>query len=108
MPRRGGKSMRVPRLAAAAAALAIVLPTSSASALDHTIPAAKLLLKRSASGKEKLVLISKERTFPIGAVGSPDDPSIAGVHIDLFSPNGPAQASFDIPAGVGNPGWKLN
>ncbi len=99
--------MSVRRLVARAAFLAAFLAAGAAHALDHTIPAVKLRLRLLPSGKEQLLLFSKNPLLPIGAVGSPDDPSLAGAHIELFSPNGPAHTLFDVPAGLGNPGWKL-
>ena len=84
-----------------AVSLTVLLCASSAHALDHTIPAAKLRLKRSASGKESLVLLSKQPAFPV------EDPSVVGATVELFSGSG-GHATFAIPPGLGTPGWKVN
>lgn len=84
-----------------AVSLAVLLCASSAHALDHTIPAVKLRLKRSASGKESLLLVSKQPAFPV------EDPSVVGATVELFAGDG-GHATFTIPPGLGDPGWKVN
>jgi len=54
-------------------------------------------MKRAASGRERLLFVSKQPGFPL------EDPSTAGARVELLSPSG--YASFDVPAGLGNPGW---
>jgi hypothetical protein len=90
-----------PRSGLVAAVLVPLCLASSVHALDHTIPASKLRLKRSSSGKEGLLLVSKQPGFPI------DDPSLGGATVELFGGNG-GHASFVVPPGIGNPGWKVN
>src|SRR5262249_36219621 len=70
----------------------------------------KLQLRRSSSGKEKLVFQSKDPTFAFPAVGSADDPATGtpgGLKVELFSQNDAARPSFVAPAGVGKPGWRV-
>jgi len=51
-------------------ACAVLLPAIRAAALDRLITGKKLQLRRSSSGKQKLVFQSKVPTFAFPAVGS--------------------------------------
>lgn len=93
--------MSGPRPVSLVVPIAVLCLASAAHALDHTIPAAKLRLTQAPSGKESLILVSKQPGFPV------DDPSVGGATIELFAGNG-GYASFAVPSGLGNPGWKVN
>ena len=59
-----------------------------AVATDQPISGAKLTLRRSSSGKEKLVFVSKDPLFLFPAIGSADDPgtgSPGGATLELES-----------------------
>jgi hypothetical protein len=91
-------------------ALVLVLVVAHAAAgiaADRSIGAVKLELKRTSSGKEKLTFTSKDVNFLFPALGGPDDPSTGGATITLVSPV-EAPVSFPVPAGVGNPGWRVS
>lgn len=96
--------MSVGRVAICSLLLALTIAPAQA---DQTISAAKLRMKRASSGKEMLTFLSKDPNFPLGFPGSDDDPSVAGTRIDLFTANGPAHAFFNVPPGVGKPGWNV-
>ena len=88
--------------------LACALPHVAAAA-DQPISGAKLTLRRSASGKEKLTFVSKDPAFLFPAIGSADDPGTGtpgGATIELASDAEPSGASFTAPPGVGKPGWR--
>ncbi len=91
-------------------ACAVLIPALRAAALDRPITGKKLQLRRSASGKQKLVFQSKDPAFAFPAVGSADDPATGtpgGLQVELFSQNDPARPVLSAPAGVGKPGWKV-
>jgi hypothetical protein len=93
-------------LLALATFLAVAAP---ARALDRPISAVKLVLKRAASGKEKLTFTSKDPAFLLPAPGGGDDPSTGtpgGATIELFSHEG--TTTITIPGGTGSPGWTAN
>lgn len=100
--------MRVLRVALLAA---LVFPVAVASAIDKPIAATKLLLKRSSSGKESLVFVSKDPAFLFPTIGSNDDPasgSPGGALIELFSDADSTGGAFVVPPGIGKPGWKVS
>lgn len=73
-----------------------------ASGIAQPIEAKKLILKRSPSGRETLVFVTKDPTVPFPTTGSADDPSAgAGMLVELLSAN---EGTFSIflPAG---PAW---
>ncbi len=77
-----------------------------ASAADHPLESAKLMLKRSASGTETLQFVVRDPGFPFPAIGSSDDPSGGGAVLELVSAAEPGGVTFVVPAGVGTPGWR--
>ena len=80
-----------------------------ASALDQPLRGDKLSLKRTASGKEKLVFVSRSIFTTVPAPGSPDDPAAGtpgGATVELFSGNEGAVALL-VPSGAGQPGWAV-
>ncbi|HEV7734470.1 MAG TPA: hypothetical protein VGR62_20015 [Candidatus Binatia bacterium] len=84
--------------------------STPALATDQPIAGTKLLLKRSASGKESLVFLSKDPAFLFPAIGSLDDPatgSPGGALLELFADAGSATGAFAIPPGLGKPGWAV-
>jgi hypothetical protein len=90
---------------AVAAVLVALLCPALAVADDHPITGAKLQLKRSNSGKQKLVFQSKDPTVPFPAKGGPDDPEIVGASIQIVTPGAPASESFSAPSNGTQPGW---
>jgi hypothetical protein len=86
-----------------ASILAATLLVAAAGAADRPISASKLQLKRSGT-KESLTFVSKDRTFPFPAIGSPDDPQTAGAVLDVVPFPGTAVA-LALPPGTGKPGW---
>lgn len=88
----------------------VLLVGAAAHAADQPIAGTKLVLKRSASGKESLTFLSKDPAFLFPAIGSADDPatgSPGGALLELFSDGDPVVGSLAIPPGVGKPGWKV-
>jgi hypothetical protein len=86
--------------------LTALLAPLAARAVDQPIAGKKLIIKRSGSGAEKLVWISKDAGFLFPAIGGADDPAdTAGATVDIFSENEAGDGSLTMPAGVGNPGW---
>jgi hypothetical protein len=81
-----------------------VFLSSVADGADQPISGAKLILTRTTSGREKLVFISRDPAFLFPAPGGPDDPSTGGARIELLAATAPG-AAFDLPPGVGTPGW---
>lgn len=87
----------------------VLLATSLAAAEDRPIAAVKLVLKRSGSGSEKLVFVSRDPAFLFPTIGGVDDPatgSPGGALLELFSQH-EGRAAFAIPPGVGEPGWTV-
>jgi hypothetical protein len=85
----------------------LVAGALDARGADQPVSAAKLVLRHTSSGQEKLGFVSRDPAFPFPAVGSADDPSTGtpgGVVIELFSPNAGA-ATLDVPSA---PGWKIH
>jgi len=81
-----------------------------AAAIDQPISGAKLTLRRSSSGKEKLVFISKDPSFLFPAIGSADDPATGtpgGAIVELSSISDPDAVGAGAAPGVGNPGWQV-
>jgi hypothetical protein len=98
----------MPRLVALFVVFLVVTAWSAdSSAVDRPISATKLLLKRSPSGKERLVFVSNDPAYLSPTLGDGNDPSTGtpgGARIELFS-SGPTSVAFDMPAGSGTPGW---
>jgi len=79
-----------------------------AVAIDQPISGAKLTLRRSSSGKEKLVFVSKDPLFLFPAIGSADDPGTGtpgGATLELESTGESTQVVVEAPPVVGKPGW---
>ena len=74
--------MRV--VVSALALLSLIAPVTHA--YDVPVTGATLLLKQSASGKQKLVFQSKDPTFPFPAHDGPEDPMNVGATIELITP----------------------
>ena len=75
----------------------------------HPVTGTKLVLKKSASGKETLVFVTKDPSVYVPPFGGPDDPSTIDTQIEVYSP--PEQSStfeITVPSGVGNPGWQTS
>lgn len=70
---------------------------------DRRVSGARLSLRRTGSGKEKAVFVSRDPAlvFPVSASG--DDPVVVGATVDLLSP-AEGSASFDLPAS----NWSVN
>jgi len=86
------------------------LQVAPAGVSDQPIGAIKLIIKIAASGKEKLVFVSKDPAFLFPPLGSDDDPangSPGGAIIDLLTRDG-GNATFTVPPGESPaPGWKV-
>jgi hypothetical protein len=84
-----------------------ILLAAGAGATDHPVSGRKLVVKRAASGAEKLVFVSKDPALPFPAIGGADDPasgSAGGAVVDVFTQT-EGMVSFVAPAGLGKPGW---
>jgi hypothetical protein len=103
-------SHRTRALALSALAAVLVFDVALATAADKPVSGQKLQLKRSSSGKEKLVFLTKDPSFLFPAIASADNPASGapgGMTIELFSQTEPSAPSLAVPPGVGNPGWKI-
>jgi hypothetical protein len=86
-----------------------VLLAGTAGAADQPVAGRKLLIKRAASGAEKLVFASRDPAFLFPAIGGSDDPasgSPGGAMVEVFTQTG-GQASYVVPPGLGKPGWRV-
>jgi hypothetical protein len=75
-------------------------------ALDQPIDGTRLVVKRSASGVERLLFVSRDPRVPFPAVGSADDPATGtsiGMIVALFSGAHSRCPTFLAPAGAGMP-----
>ena len=75
----------------------------------HPVTGTKLVLKKSASGRETLTFITKDPTVYVPPFGGADDPTLITTQIEVYSP--PEQSGlFEItmPPVVGNPGWQTS
>jgi len=79
--------------------------TGATLCTDQPVDAASLVLKRTAS-HQKITFVSRDPRTLFAAGGGPNDPSLSGLTIDLFSAS-EGSASFDVPPGLGSPGWTL-
>ena len=77
--------------------IAFLVTGTSAGATDQPVPGTRLILKVSASGREKLSFRSNG-TFMIPPPGSPDDPTQAGASLQLLNPNTGESFTFDLPS----------
>ena len=76
---------------------------------DRPISAAKMTMKRTASGRKTLTFVSKFLNLPFPAIGTSDDPATGtpgGIKVELFS-GSEGIVEFTAPRGVGKPGWKV-
>jgi hypothetical protein len=82
----------------------------AARAADQPIGAIKLIIKIAASGKEKIVFVSKDPAFLFPPLGGNDDPgngSPGGALIDILTRDG-GNFTFSVPPGESAaPGWKV-
>lgn len=86
------------------ALLVVVVVAVPAAAVDRPISGASLTLKRSASGRELAGFVSKDALALFPTIGGGDDPSTAGLVVELFAPSHPT-ATFAVNPGSGSPGW---
>jgi hypothetical protein len=91
------------RRVVAAVLLTLAAPTLVA-AIDHPISGAKVVLKQSSSGKQKLVFQSRDPSFPFPPASGSDDPENAGATIEVITP-GATGGPFTAPANAVQPGW---
>jgi hypothetical protein len=78
--------------------------SSVADGADQPISGAKLILTRTASGREKLVFISRDPAFLFPAPGGRTIPRRRRAHRTAAA-TAPG-AAFDLPPGVGTPGCR--
>lgn len=83
---------------------ALLLITSGgatdAAAADQPIEGTKLVLTRSASGKEKLVFVSSDPAFTTPAATGAGDPTLTGITIDLYSGLDGASTDLTVPDAI--------
>jgi len=84
----------------------LLLGVETTHALDQGVAGLSLLVKRSTSGKEKLVVVLKDPALLFPAMGSSDDPTVAGLRVELFPGNGGPGAALVIPPGLAATHWK--
>jgi hypothetical protein len=80
----------------------------SIHAEDRPIDGRALKITQTATGA-RLVFVSRDPSLLFPAAGSADDPatgSPAGAVVEIFAQSEPSQ-SLSAPAGLGNPGWKV-
>jgi hypothetical protein len=82
--------------------------TSMIPPSHHPVTGAKLVIKKSANGRESLTFVTRDPTIFVPAVGSAADPTTNEVTIEVHSPVGHSYYDIDVPPGVGNPGWTIN
>jgi hypothetical protein len=82
--------------------LALAVGVGPAVAADHPVEGRKLVMKRSASGNEKAVFLSKDTALVGPTLGGSDDPMLVGATVDFCSDAG--SASFSLPASS----WRAN
>lgn len=82
--------------------IAVGVAAGGAQAVDQPIEGRKLVMKRSASGKEKAVFLAKDSEIPAPSPGGSDDPVQVGATVEFCSNAG--SASFSMPAS----NWKSN
>lgn len=83
--------------------LSLLCCASIAHAADRPIDALRLKLKEG-HGKKALVFLSRDPSFLVPAIGSADDPALAGMTVYLLLAN-QASYTFNVPSGSGDPGW---
>jgi hypothetical protein len=71
----------------------------AAQAADRPISAETLSIKRSGSGVDTIVFVSKDPSFLFPAIGSADDPRATGMEIDYFPANQGVGTNTGIPRG---------
>ncbi|MEW6268968.1 MAG: pectin acetylesterase-family hydrolase, partial [Thermodesulfobacteriota bacterium] len=96
---------------AALAAALLAASTLSAGAADFPVSGASLVLRRARGGAETLSFVSHDTALPLPAVGGPDDPSVAGVLVEVVALDDPSVGVLEVPPGVapraGRPGWRV-
>jgi hypothetical protein len=86
--------------------ITVCILQGTAAAVDVPVPGRSLSL-RSKNGRETLAIRLSDPAIPLVASG-PDDPSVAGLSLELFSAGPFPQAStLFVPSGVGDPGWTV-
>ncbi len=83
----------------------LTLALGDAWALDRAVVGQKIIIKRTSSGKEKVVVLLKDPTLLFPTIGGADDPSTSGMLLELLPGNGESTAVFIMPSGLGKPGW---
>lgn len=88
---------------ALAALVVLALTAADGLALDQPVSARKLILRRTASGQEKIAFLTKDSAILFPPIGSADDPATGtpgGATIELFSELQGA-STITVPAAVG-------
>lgn len=78
----------------------------SAAASDHPVAGMQLTV-RERNGKSALNLVLKDNALPVPAPGSPDDPSLAGIHVTLLSRATGERAFYSAGPGTGHDSWRV-
>lgn len=93
------------RAVAIALAVAVAAP-ALADVVDHPIAGAKLVMKASPSGKQKLIFQSKDPNFPFPPhLGDGDPTQMGTVTIEILTPGVPAGTEFVVWPNSIQPGW---
>jgi hypothetical protein len=96
-------------VAIAVAVGTLLVSTVAAALVDVPVAGEKLLVKRSRSGKEKLVYVARDAALPTPTIGSPDDPTVAGgALVEIVAATSSAVGAFVVPPDRGDPGWTVN
>ena len=83
--------------------------TSTIPSSHHPVTGAKLVIKKSANGRESLTFVTRDPSIFVPAVGSNADPTTNEITIEVHSPVGHSYYDIDVPPGIGNnPGWTAN
>lgn len=71
---------------------------------DHPVTGSRLILKKSSSGRETLIFVTKDPSVYVPTFGAADDPTLAASQVTLYAP-GATSPDLDVPGVVGKPGW---
>lgn len=88
--------------------LIATLLVGEAAATDHVVPGKQLTLRRNnVTNKGSLTLVLSGPAIPVPAVGSPDDPSLAGLSVTVFGRTTGTRGRLYTSTGLGQFGWRL-
>lgn len=79
---------------------------AAAAAADYPVTGTQILL-RERNGKGVLSLVLKDPAIPVPAPGSPDDPSVGGLTLTVFSQGEDQRATLAAAPGLGPDAWRV-